>query len=386
MTRASRKKTGLPQKLGKSLIGFDPAAVEEAFQRQALGGESESRFFKQLIRAEQTRQEQLRAHLASVEGEIRAQEAQAAQLETVAKMADDTGEIIRDAVQRYLRVLEGEAAERLHGLEAQASELKERVRGTIRQLEQSAEHIGTTPGGQPASNSSPSVANVPRRGDVPAPALPAQVTPPTQTVPPTPAAATPPPAERVPLQPPAKQAPPAGGRVVLFRMMPQQGEDESWVTPHPQETFEPAPEPVLPDAAPADAPAAVPEATAPAAPTVAGSPTVPPSIPPVAQSTALVTAPEAEHQSPISEAPKAPASPPPSSVEQVAAGIKNRVSVSMSRLLEGKAVGQDLRDDAGALVAARGTLITPELTARVEAVGLLPDLILHMVWPEDSEA
>ena len=94
--------------------------------------------------------------------------------------------------------------------------------------------------------------------------------------------------------------------------------------------------------------------------------------------------------------PAPPAEPPavpraadatvPSSAEQAVAGIKGRVAVSMARLLDGKVVGQDLRDDNGNVLAPRGTRITPELTARAEAAGVLPDLILHMVWPEEVEA
>jgi hypothetical protein len=52
-------------------------------------------------------------------------------------------------------------------------------------------------------------------------------------------------------------------------------------------------------------------------------------------------------------------------------------------LLEGKVVGEDLRGADSAILATRGTAITPELAARAEAAGMLPDLILHMVWPEE---
>ncbi len=48
--------------------------------------------------------------------------------------------------------------------------------------------------------------------------------------------------------------------------------------------------------------------------------------------------------------------------------------------LYGKRVGQDIKDSRQNVVARSGDLITPELVQRVEASGLLPDLIVHMVF------
>ncbi len=48
--------------------------------------------------------------------------------------------------------------------------------------------------------------------------------------------------------------------------------------------------------------------------------------------------------------------------------------------LYGKRVGQDILDNQRNLIARAGETITPELVARVETAGQLPDLIVHMVF------
>lgn len=446
MTRADRKRAGLPAaRLGRSFFGLDPSVVEEVFRRQTADNDAQQLFLQQLIQAEQARQEQLRLRLTSVESDLRVEEAQAAHLESAAKLADDTGEIIREAVQRYLRVLEGEAAERRSGLEARVSELKDQVRQTIRQLEASAEQMGTLAGGDrsgsaaglPSSAVSPAAVALP-----PAPASGRRPEPPVAASPSAPLPATPPfPALEVDRAAPAgaRSNPTAGGRVVLFRTSAQQadesGGDATVRDQGPPEPFRSEPEPIMLDVDPPSASARAGSPTPSSRPggrlftTTAGpgamADTTPlPSLPDAAaftssrsvdlpmadkppRDTQVTDSPAVGREGRPTAAPKAaepsstptpPASPGtpvtprlaepsvPSSTEQVAAGIKGRLAMSMARLLEGKVVGQDLRDDGGNLVAARGARITPELTARVEAVGLLPDLILHMVWSEEVEA
>ncbi len=484
MTRADRKRAGLPvERLGRSFIGLDPAVVEDVLRHQSAEDARQQLFLQELVKAEQAQQERLRSRLTSVENDLRVEEAQAAHLESAAKLADDTGEIIREAVQRYLNVLEGEAAERRSGLEMRVSELRDQVRQSIRQLELAAEQMGALKGGDrsglmagfPGSiGLNPATSLVP-----PVPAIRRSESPPD--VPPpsplrAPATVQSPAADRSPAD--QRSNPGSGGRVVLFRAASAH-ENEPDTEPRPAEPelagrersdeppaagylpvspayqsfgrsaatdftegsdtrgeeppalFPVPPIPTTDERLEGDPKPAVPAATSPpvrmrapppaledshatTVPVSAGpartslfataSPAEPETAAPpgVAPRSAAAGAPEGDApveavpaaatavsapSAPGGDAPPKIAQPAPApSAAQMAAGIKGRLALSMARLLDGKVVGTDLRDDGGNLVAARGTPITSEVTAKAEAAGLLPDLILHMVWPEEVEA
>ncbi len=83
---------------------------------------------------------------------------------------------------------------------------------------------------------------------------------------------------------------------------------------------------------------------------------------------------------------------PPSRPRQrpAAAAAEPKVVAGASGLnilafIAGKVVGRDLVGQEGRLVAAQGTRITPELVAEVEAMGLLPEMIVYMTLPEDGQ-
>lgn len=80
-----------------------------------------------------------------------------------------------------------------------------------------------------------------------------------------------------------------------------------------------------------------------------------------------------------------PAEPAPEDASQVEAGLRARIETDMMRMLTGKVAGAELRDAGGNLIASRGAPITRDLAAAAEAAGLLPDLILHMAWPEEVQ-
>ncbi len=74
-------------------------------------------------------------------------------------------------------------------------------------------------------------------------------------------------------------------------------------------------------------------------------------------------------------------SAPPAEARVVAGGS----GLNILAFISGKVVGRDLYDQDGRLVAAQGTHITPDLVAEVEAMGLLPEMIVYMTLPEGGQ-
>ena len=84
-----------------------------------------------------------------------------------------------------------------------------------------------------------------------------------------------------------------------------------------------------------------------------------------------------------------PQAPPMRQPQRPAAAAEPKVAAGASGLnilafIAGKVVGRDLVGQDGRLVAAQGTRITPELVVEVEAMGLLPEMIVYMTLPEDG--
>lgn len=65
---------------------------------------------------------------------------------------------------------------------------------------------------------------------------------------------------------------------------------------------------------------------------------------------------------------------------EVAAAVQSDLDETKERYIVGKTVGQDLFDDTGRKVAMQGNRITRELVRDVERLGLLVELIEHMVF------
>lgn len=77
--------------------------------------------------------------------------------------------------------------------------------------------------------------------------------------------------------------------------------------------------------------------------------------------------------------PPAQAAPPPPSTPSPGVPAESG-GLDVRTFLYGKRVGQDIVDNQRNLIAKAGETITPELVARVETAGQLPDLIVHMVF------
>ncbi len=86
-----------------------------------------------------------------------------------------------------------------------------------------------------------------------------------------------------------------------------------------------------------------------------------------------------------------PQTPPPRPAQRPAATpaepmvVAGASGLNILAFIAGKVVGRDLVGQDGRLVAAQGTRITPELVAEVEAMGLLPEMIVYMTLPEDGQ-
>lgn len=70
---------------------------------------------------------------------------------------------------------------------------------------------------------------------------------------------------------------------------------------------------------------------------------------------------------------------------QVTSGLKERSRSNMMNFLQGKVLGQDLLGSDGKTIAPKGAPITAETAERAQKEGVLPELILHMTWPEETD-
>jgi hypothetical protein len=384
-------------RLAKSLFGYSETEVNLVLRQQAATNESELLVLQQALQVERTRYEQIRSRIVWTEELVGMQEALAAQLESAVQEADQTAALVQEALQGRVQSLEEEAAGRHQAKRVRIHELSDQVRQALRHLESATEQMGTVSGqnAPPAQVARGGAATAaPDKQDTPAPVWAPEMPGPVQQI-----SASALPAAAAAEKPVAPKAAPGGGRRVLpFRTAAgaSEGADSRAQRERPPTTFsartrvagwrpgdmavqpgEAVAQFTLPDAGTS------PEPLAPALPVATTTP-VPDA---TATSVPAVSAPVPESPAVVARASAEPPAPTATGgvvdTGQVGTGMRNRMAMSVARMLEGKVAGQDLRDADGAVIATRGTPITPELAAQAEAAGVLPDLILHMIWPEE---
>lgn len=344
------------RRLRPILFGYDRTEVDQALHLEALDNEAQMANLRQLLAAEQTLQKQLTPRLGAVEQRLKQQQALAASLERVYEQNRAIAPVVLGALQRHRQVLAEAAAARRQALQARIAELSAEAQRKIAQLE------------QPASQT-PDLAikvalgpNRERPGSLPRSASPADKAAPAPNRPSfslvpggagEAAAAPPPPTRQVlPFRAPEPAEPEIAGNDRGDTAPPSlagQSQNEGW-RPGAVGNYTPA----AAQGPASPAPPANPAPAAPPAPPANPAPAANPAVPATATAAS----------------------------DAVTIGIHHRVSLNLTRMLEGKVVGLDLRDNNDMLLAARGTTITPDLIARAEAAGVLSDLIVHMTWPE----
>ncbi|MCB2295194.1 hypothetical protein LGK95_17050 [Clostridium algoriphilum] len=65
--------------------------------------------------------------------------------------------------------------------------------------------------------------------------------------------------------------------------------------------------------------------------------------------------------------------------------LENRIENIRFKYLVGKIVGADLMDSKGIVIASKNSLITEKLINIADKQGKLSELILNMIFPEESE-
>jgi hypothetical protein len=87
----------------------------------------------------------------------------------------------------------------------------------------------------------------------------------------------------------------------------------------------------------------------------------------------------------VKDAPQPPQLRHPRRPVEPAASAALTPGLNIIAFLEGKVVGRDIVASDGSVLAVRGTPITSQLVERVEAAGMLPEMIVYMTVVEGPE-
>lgn len=325
-------------RLRRTLFGLDARAVNSAFKKQIQSQQEELELLQNTLENERSEEAELQERIERGQERLRQQEALVLQLQQSRRQAQTAAPLIQEGIKHQVRELDIAAERERESLVQRLNGVGEETRTTRRALQkwlQRVEELAQQVAGDE---------DLPTEQAADAPAVE------------EPAAQPPAP----PLQSAAANAAGPSGRILSFRAEAEQKATAEKRRSGPL-TLRKAVlgEPTtggwrpgrLGDAAGQPPAAAADEAPAATAAADGGA---------VAGETAAKTA-----------------------GEQVSSGLQQRIGARMMRLLQGKVVGQDLHGNSG-LLAAKGTPITAQLAEQAQAEGVLPDLILHMTWPDEA--